>query len=365
MRNIFLTDQPHDSVTGIIITPTIYGVIKERHWESKLSARIRSHTYSDDTLDTNDQFFDLTGRYIGQRNIFSLNYNYDYDSNLSSTSSDFGIAGRRVNRKTQSLSPQYTRLLTERSTLSLSYTYSDVEYLEAENAGYTSYITESGGLSLAYDLTEKDKLTFSLQAVDYASKNDLFTYQLFNSQIGLDHKFTETLSTDFLVGVSRQNSTSLSTQCFDFFGNIICQTQEVDYENRALILDAGIKKLLETGELSARVSRNNVTNSFGGLDAVNQLKFNFSDKVTELWRYSIRARIEDITSVSSGSRRTDRDVLFFESKIYYSITEKWRANASYRYIQRKFKSDTSDDRAPHSNRVYIGLTYNFPTLSTF
>ena len=223
--NIFLTDQPHDSVTGIIITPTIYGIIKEQHWESKLSARIRSHTYSDDTLDTNDQFFDLIGRYIGQRNIFSLNYNYDFDSNLNATSSDFGIAGRRVNREIQSISPQYTRLLTERSVLSLSYTYSDVDYLEAEGTGYTPYITESGVFSLAYDLTEKDKLTLSFQGVDYTSKNDLITYQLFSSRVGVDHKFSETLSTDFLVGVSRQNSTSLSTQSFDFFGNIIIQTQ--------------------------------------------------------------------------------------------------------------------------------------------
>ena len=288
--NIFLTDQPHDSVTGLIVTPTIYGKIKEKNWESSLSARIRSHNYSDDTLDTNDQFFDLVGQYNAERNIFSLNYNYAFDSNLNSTSTDFGISGRRVNRKVQRLTPQYTRLLTERSVLSLSYSYSDVDYLEAENTGYTPYITESGSASIVYDLTERDKLTFSLQAVDYTSKDDLITYQLFTSRIGVDHKFTETLSVDFLVGNSRQNTTNLSTQTFDFFGNIIVQTQEVDYENRTFVLDAGIKRLLETGEFTARISRNNVTNSFGGLDTVNQLKLNYSEKITSLWRYVLSAR---------------------------------------------------------------------------
>jgi len=354
--NIFLTDLPHDSVKGIIITPTIFGKIKEKNWESSLIARIRSHNYSDDTLNTNDQFFDLVGRYNVERNIFSLSYNYDFDSNLNSTSTDFGISGRRVNRKIQSISPQYTRLLTERSVLSLSYTYSDVDYLEAEGTEYTPYITESGVLSLTYDLTERDKLTFSLQAVDYTSKNDLITYQLFTSRIGIDHKFTETLFADFLLGASRQNSTSLST---------VVPTQEIDFKNRGFVLNAGIKQLLEKGEITARVSRDNVTNSFGGLDRVDKLKFNYSEKISQLWRYSVAARIEDIISISSGTRTTDRDVLFFNSTIYYSITEKWKANASYRYIQRKFKSDISDDRAPHSNSVYIGLTYNFPTLSTF
>ena len=216
--NIFLTSQPHDAVTGTIITPSLSGIIREQNWEAKLRARLRINKYSDDTIDGNDQLFDLTGQYNAQRNIFSLNINHDLDSNLSSTSTDFGIAGRRVERKKQSITPQYTRLLTERLALILSYTYSDVDYLEAENTGYIPYISETGAASLQYDLTEKDKLTFSLFAVDYASKNDLVTYQLFLSRIGIDHKFSETLSTDFLVGVSRRNSTNLQTQTFDFFG---------------------------------------------------------------------------------------------------------------------------------------------------
>jgi len=363
--NIFLTDIAHDSVKGIIITPTLSGVIKEKNWESQLSAKIRSHTYSDDTLDTNDQFFDLTGRYNAERNIFSLNYNYAFDSNLNSTSTDFGIAGRRVNRKVQSLTPQYTRLLTERSAVSASYSYADVDYLEAEATGYTPYVSESGSLSLIYNLTENDEVTIGFQIVDYTSKNDLITYQLYTSRVGIDHKFSEILSADFMVGASRQNTTNLSTQTFDFFGNTIVQTQEIDYENRGFVLDAGIRQQLESGVFTGRISRNNVTNSFGGLDRVDQLKINFSEKLSSTWSYTLAGRFEDITSISSGTRTTDRDALFFESIINYSITEKWKANASYRYIQRKFKSDTTNDRAPHSNRIYLGLTYNFPTLSTF
>ena len=106
--NIFLTSLPHDPVTGIIITPSLSGIIKEENWEAKLRARVRINKYSDDTIDGNDQLFDLTGQYNAQRNIFSLNINHDLDSNLSSTSTDFGIAGRRVERKNQSITPQYT-----------------------------------------------------------------------------------------------------------------------------------------------------------------------------------------------------------------------------------------------------------------
>lgn len=362
--NIFLTSQPHDATKGIIITPSLSGVIKERHWEANLNARIKSHNYSDDNLDSNDQYLSLTGQYGAERNIFSLNARYDLASNLNASSSDFGTVGRRVNTKLQSITPQYTRLLTERSALILSYAYTDVDFLEAENTGYTPYITETGSGSLIYDLTEKDKFTFSLQAVDYKSKNELVTYQMFISRFGIDHKFSQTLSADFLVGVSRQSSTNLTTQTFDFFGNVIVQTQEIDVKNRGLVLDAGIKKLLERGSIEGRLSRDNTTDSFGGLNQVDRLIINYSEKLSSLWHYRVNARIEDITSISTN-RNSDRDILFFDTVVSYSIRSNWDANASYRYVQRKYKSDTSDNRAPHSNRIYVGLTYNFPSLSTF
>ena len=363
--NIFLTDLPHEAVKGLIITPSLSGVAREKNWQGELKARIKSHKYSDDNLNSNDQFFNLTGQYTAERNIFSLNINHDFASNLNSTSNDFGIVGRRVNQKRQSISPQYTRLLTERSVLMFAYTYTDVEYLEADNTGFVPYVSETGSGTLVYNLTERDKLTLSLFAVDYKSRDDLVTYQLFMSRFGVDHKFSETLSTDFLIGVSRRNSTNLSTQTFDFFGNVISQTQEIDFSDRGLVLDAGVTQLLRSGKIEARISRDNTTNSFGGLDQFDKFKLFYEEELSALWRYDVSTRYEDISAISSGARTTDRTTLFFESRLFYSISKNWNGVASYRYVQRKFKSSVSNSRAPHSNRIYVGLTYNFPSLSTF
>lgn len=363
--NIFLTHQAHDSITGLIVTPALSGVMKEEHWETELRARVRISRYSDQNINGNDQLFDLTGRYLAERHIFSLNLAHNLDSNLNAASSDFGVIGRRVNRKTQSLTPQYTYLVSERSALVFSYTYSDVDYLDAENTGFTPFITESGSGSFIYNLSERSKISISLNVVDYTSKNDLVKYQLFMSRFGIEHKFSETLSTDFLIGVSRRNSTNLQIQTFDFFGLPITTTQEIDFSDRGLVLDAGILKQLETGQIEARLSRDNTTNSFGGLDEVNKIKISYTKRLSELWRYKLSGWYDDITSISTGSRVTDRDTFFFEAITYYSINKNWNVNASYRYITRKFKSDISEDRAPHSNRIYLGLTYNFPTLLTF
>ena len=362
--NIFLTSQPHDSTKAIMITPSLHGIIKEEHWQAQLNAMIRSENYSDDSFDGNEQFFSLTGQYREERNILSLNVTHDFASNLSSASTDFGIAGRRINTKRQSITPQYTRLITERLVLTLSYAYTDVDFENAENTSYTPYITETGSASLMYDLTERDKLTFSLQGVDYTSKNDLITYRLFTSRIGLDHKFSERLSANFLVGISRVNSTNLTTQIFDFFGQPVTVTQEIDSKRRGSVYNVGLTQLLESGEITGRIGRNFNSNSFGGLDRTDQLTVNYLKKLSELWRYAINGRIDDISSKNTGGDLS-RKVFFFESVAYYSISKNWNVNASYRYVLRRFNSDTSDDRAPHSNRIYVGLTYNFPSLSTF
>ncbi|MDT8283293.1 MAG: hypothetical protein RQ982_10890, partial [Gammaproteobacteria bacterium] len=348
-----------------VITPSLSGVIKDNNWSGELKAKLTSYRYSDHSINGDDQFFDVTGRYSEERNIFSLNANYDLSSNLDSTSTAFGIAGRRVEQKSQIISPQYTRLLTERLALMLGYTYTDVNFSNTETTNFTDYTSHTGSGTLIYDLTEKDKMTVSFFAVDYASSGDQLTYNLYMSRFGIDHEFSETLSTDFLIGVSRRKTTNRTTQTFDFFGNVITLEQEDDSNTRGLLFDAGITKKFESSELESRLSRNNNTNSTGGLDQTDTFTLRYKEDLSSLWRYDASVRYQDITSVGSSNSTDNRELLFLETRLFYSITKKWIANASYRYAQIKRTGDTSDNSTPHSNRIFVGITYNFPSLSTF
>jgi hypothetical protein len=170
---------------------------------------------------------------------------------------------------------------------------------------------------------------------------------------------------DFTIGGSRRNSTSLITQTFDFFGRPITLTEEIDFSNKGYVLDAGLERKFETGSFSTRLSRDNVASSQGGLNEVNSLILKFSKTLSSLLKYDLLAQYQNINAVSSVTRSSDRELFIFETRIFYSLSRNWTANASYRYAARKFKSDTSNDRAPHSNRIYLGLTYNFPDISTF
>ena len=360
--NIFLSSDNPEDRTSAVVAPSLSGTIKEINWQASINAKIKSYRYSDVNLNSNDQFFDLSGRYNVERNIFALNVNHGLTSNLRYTSADFGLVAQRVNTKKQSVTPQYTFLMTERAVLVLSYTFTDVDYLDAENLDYKPYISKTSSGSFIYNLTERDKLTLSLYSVDYKTQNDLVRYQLFMSRFGVDHVFSKTLSTNFLIGISRRNSTNLTTQEFDYFGNIIVKTQEIDYTDRGLLLNASVKLKLESGKIELKLIRDNTTNSFGGLDQIDKLKLHYNENLSSLWKYGISAGYEDIISISSNTRTSDRNILFFETKAFYSISKNWDINASYRYTERKFKNNGN---APHSNRVYMGLSYNFPSLTTF
>ena len=131
------------------------------------------------------------------------------------------------------------------------------------------------------------------------------------------------------------------------------------------MINAGIGKKYETSALVARVSRDNTTNSFGGLNQVDRYVVGYNEKLSSLWRYRMGTSFSDITGISAGTQGTDRQVYDFQTAVFYSFYKNWRLSASYSYLVRRFKSDVSDTRAPSSNKVYIGLTYNFLPYSTF
>ena len=97
--NIFLTSGEHDSVYGLVVTPSARMIAKEANWETYLNARLRSNNYSDHGIDGNDIYLDASGNYQKERDIFTLSASYDKDSNLNPQSSDFGLTAQRVNRQ--------------------------------------------------------------------------------------------------------------------------------------------------------------------------------------------------------------------------------------------------------------------------
>lgn len=362
--NIFLTPLPHESVTGLIVTPSVRLRARERNWETFLNASLRSNNYSDENLDSNDVYFDLTGSHTTERNSYSLNGTLDYDSNLNSETVDFGITGRRVDRELKSITPQYTRFITERLMLSLNYSYTDVDYEDAVNTGLIPYATNVAGGSVFYNVTETDQFTFILQGSAYDSKDNTTENTNITSRIGMNHELSESFSVNYLVGRSRSETTRRDSQPFNFLGQIIVLPQVTDFSNTGLVLDAGFEKKWLASSLDGQISRDVATSSFGSLDEQDSINLAFRQAITQTWRYSISTRYEKSKSVNTGDQFADREIFSLEPTITHSLDRNWSMNASYRYMRRKF--DTGGNDQPFdSYRVFVGIIYNFPSISTF
>ena len=101
-----------------------------------------------------------------------------------------------------------------------------------------------------------------------------------------------------------------------------------------------------------------------GLDQVDQLSLEYHEKISARGRYFLNMRANDITSITAGSTGSDdRNIFIARVGYVYRLAENWDADASYRYSYRKFKKQSADDKAPHSNAIFLGIKYNFPTFT--
>lgn len=363
--NLFLSSGPHDSSTAFTITPTIKALVKEKEWSSSIDAALKNNNYSDRELDTTDKFLNLQGDYRQERNIYSVAAGYTLQSNIDLDSADFGLTGKRINRKMVTLTPSYTRLLNERFSFTTSLAHMDVDYINSANTGLTPYELNTVFGALNYSVNERDQLSLTLQVSDYASKDNESQYQLYILRLGMSHHFSETLSGSFQLGASKRDVTNLDPFFFDFFGTRVSGATEENTKDDGFVVNMGLSKIIERGSVVLNLSRDNSESSTGGLSEVDSVLLGINMKLTPLWSYSASLEAYKSTAISANVSLADHQTLAFKPSVVYSFDHGWRATISYVYVSRKFLNNASNVSTPHSNALTFGITYNFPSISTF
>ena len=361
--NIFLTLQP-ESVSNIVMQPVIKFLAEEKNWETMFKARLRSNNYSNSNLDSNDQYYTADASYKRERDTYTIKGTYDLNSSLDVESDNFGLSRVRINRTATNISPSYSRMLTERLRVSFGYTKTESKYDDSVSSDFVSYEVDTGSTSLLYLLSEKNKLNASVQYMDYLSLNGLSEYQLLTLRAGLSRQFTENFMADFQIGASERDVINRNTSTIDFFGTQISLTQESDFNDSGFVLDAGFDLKIESGTLTGRLSRDNVTSSYGGVDEVNILNLGYKRRLSDLWSFALDGKYEKTEAAISSASFTDRNTLFINAYIDYSLDRDWKITASWHYLERGFITQNQVDM-PTSNKLYIGMTYKFSELSTF
>ncbi len=117
---------------------------------------LEARRYTDES-DLNDEIGRLRFASFRKMERSRLGFNVDLvkDTTLDSQLEETGVVFQRVNRWRYSLNPTWAYSLSERTSMELGYTYTDVNYDNNNNSNFSDYTTNGGQVSLSRILTPR------------------------------------------------------------------------------------------------------------------------------------------------------------------------------------------------------------------
>lgn len=357
--NISLAPQSDGNTSIVVISPEAKIFAKEKNWNIGAVAGLRNRNFSESRRDSDDVRLSVNGDYQQQRNIYDLDTSYDIYSSLNDEFGDFGTFDNVVERKRTIVSPGYTRLLTERSSLRLGYSNTDVDYDSTDIA--VPYVTNTSTASLSYNTSQRSAISGTLQFTDYESKENNYAYESIITRLGLSYTLSETVSGSISYGTSRRDSIQRVSRQFLFFGNVVTTQEDIDFSDDGKVFSLDLTATHETGETVLNISRDDQVDSFGGVAITDQVSVNMSEPISPGLKLQTRLLYRDKSTIASTASFSDSESILLEPKLIYDLDKNWDLIASYRYVKRRFKTSSADEG--ESNRILVGVTYKFPKIS--
>lgn len=371
--NIRFTVSPHPGVWQSRLTPSLRLSSKNEASEISGSAQLNINRYAGDPQveDRNDQIFSLLTRFQSERNTWAMNVAYKQDSTADERNTT-GVVQNFTQRSAFSLSPSWTRALTDRSSLKLDYSYQEVKY--ATHITSNDYTSQQVGGALQYKLSERDQvsLSASYSKTDYApvtkvgdpsplfylSTTTVNKSDLRNIQLGIDHEFSETLRGSLALG--KRIVLTIQEQSRAVCLGLVCAppvSAKSETQGPGTSFSANLGKTFEASKVSVFASRD--TNASGsGLVETDKFGVSLNRTLTEKLTGSFDAtvfRTKYIDATAPGSR-----YYTFEPKLNWHFMERWTLDAGYRYA--RFEPDSAA-AATTANAVYLNLAYNWPKMA--
>jgi hypothetical protein len=387
--NIRLTTLPHDSVWETALTPAIkFGVAKEHQGLfGDASASIRrffggSGRESSSILDREDYYLKTNAYHRTERDEFSALLNYTRDSTLDSELDETGqVISDRATRSRITLGPNWTRSLNELTQLNLGYSFTAVSYSDDPGiSDLVDYDYDVYSASLTRQFTPKVQATLATSYSSYKPDSG-FDADTINLQVGITRQFTETFSTSWLAGVRQTTSDKINSVSTGFClgadpgasypscaGGRPVQTGILqvkdETDDSGSVFSISATKLLETGKVSASLSRASNPGGDGELLDTTRLLISGEHKFTETLRSSLSleySKVETIVNSSGTRNQTDEDLYRIRPKLFWRWRREWQLGAEYEYSKRDENLSNADTAT--RNAFYLSLTYHQPKIS--
>ncbi|MGA7800519.1 MAG: hypothetical protein WCC36_06880 [Gammaproteobacteria bacterium] len=371
--NLTITTQPHSSVRELDVSPEVSFGRKTETSGITGQARIDARRYwGQSGLNTNDRLLNLHMYDNAERMGWTLDGNITKNTTLQSELNDTGLVLQRTPRLSRSLSPGWNYLISQKTQLKLGYRYQDVRYPDQATLVYQDYRINAGTATLSHQYTQRLQL-FATGSVTYyrTTKNQLPARGEFDAhydtvQAGASYAFSQTLNATLSAGL-RRSTTTINTQNPVYattpFGPIFLgygSPVDVTQTGSGSVLNASLQKQLQTGTLSANLSRNVQPTGYGGLVETDRLDLSGNHRLSVTFSESLDLSLYRTKAISSTATNLDRTFVRVEPALAWNMTRWWRLQGSYRYARQRY---TNQSETATQNAVYVTLAYTWPKIA--
>lgn len=348
-------DEEADGVTrGSLIIDTVLSG-RSPTSEANVSLGLHFDRYSDETLDTDDQFLgvDLVKRTLLSE--YALALQYDRDTTLTSEFDDSGLVrdGSRVERF--GAEPSWTYQWTERTSIRPAYRYGESNFRDTADEELDDNRNQDLSVLLTHALSERTALLGQVALERFeVTEGDPATTDNVQATGGITYRASEVLTLTGTVGGRRtefeETVGGITNRATDN-GAVYELTAEWSWPRSSLSLEAG--QSLEPSSISSSAEE-------------TRLGATYRYQMSERSEFRIAANAARRKYAPTADRAGDeqRDYYRVEVATDWQLSRVWVMSGGYRYRREENDPalDPSRDNIAESNSIFLTLSYALPRL---
>ncbi len=319
-------------------------------------------------------FFDTTlAREVSGNTLNTPQVDSSTNQNNSDTDDLLGQPKRRFRK---SIKPEWTHALTEKTSLNLSYEFTDVTYQDSfkqgrlnnfgrlDTSGRSNYSVHSGQLNLSHQLTSNTLIFSNIAASLFSTPDRESSTTYYSLQAGVQHKFSERWEAEVIAG--GRYSISESTTQSQPFRNADGSPSPIIFDNKnnssgfGSLASASITHHYTKGRLRARIGQDIRPTGNGDLQTSNELALTWIHDLSEHLNLSLPISALRAAAINSDTNRLDRIYYQAAPTLSWRLTPEFSLALTYRYRYQKY-----DDigESANSHNAMLSANYRWKRLS--
>jgi hypothetical protein len=374
--NIRLTSGGHDAVWESSLAPSIkLGVATETDGVSADGGfAIRRFTGgsgndSGAMLNREDYHLNTSAFHKTETDNFGFNVNYTRDSTLDSELDQGIIASTRVTRNYLVAGPSWSSAITPLTRLDANYQAYVVSYGSTNGiSNLVDYDYHAATGTLSHQLTPRSQGLLAVGYTRYLPDSD-FKSSTLSLQAGVATSFNETLTASVQAGQSWTSSDTPVASGFCIGADpgaafpactggrpIPNGKTNTTIDSTSAVYSASLTKTLETGKVTASLSRSSAPSSTGELLNATRLLLSGEYRLSETLRSNLKIEYTQNETIANSAGQPSLENKTF-SRISPGVSWNWRREWSlsgeYQYANVDYGTGIKADR----NAVYLTLSY--------